>query len=74
MPQVVEVPSDLVKRFARAAEAFDELEDAFEDFLIAHNPAFLRRLRRARREHLSGKTRPWEEFKQELARPHARGR
>jgi len=44
-----------------------EPDDAFEDFLILHNPALLRRLRKARQEQLSGKTRPWEEFKRELA-------
>jgi hypothetical protein len=40
--------------------------DAFEDFLILHNPALLRRLRKARQEQLSGKTRSWEEFKRDF--------
>jgi len=42
-------------------------DDAFEDFLIVHNRALLRRLLKARKEQLSGKTRPWEEFKRKFA-------
>ncbi|HEV2350407.1 MAG TPA: hypothetical protein VG028_11235 [Terriglobia bacterium] len=72
MGETVQVPIELVRRFEHASEAFDELQDAFEDFLIAHNPAFLRRLRKARREQLSGKTRSWEEFKRELDRSNSR--
>jgi hypothetical protein len=43
-----------------------EWHEAFEDFLIPHNPALLRRLRKARQEQLSGKTRSWEEFKRDF--------
>lgn len=66
MGQTVEVPTELLNKFLRASEALDELHDAFEDFLILHNPALLRRLRKARREQLSGKTRSWEEFKRDF--------
>jgi len=74
MGNTVEIPTDIFRKFARAAEAFDDLQDALEDFLISHNPAFLRRLRKARREQLAGKTRPWEEFKRELDRTNSRKR
>ena len=74
MADTVQVPADLFKRFVHATAAFDELHDAFEDFLILHNPALLRRLRRARREHLSGRTRSWEEFKREFNRTATRRR
>ena len=74
MSQAIQVPQELVKRFVHATEAFDELQDAFEDFLIAHNPAFLKRLRKARREQLAGKTRSWKDFKQELDRSNNRRR
>lgn len=66
MGHTVEVPTDIFRKFARATEALDELHDAFEDFLISHNPKLLRELRRARREHLAGKTRPFAEFVAEL--------
>ena len=74
MADTVQVPADLFKRLVHATSAFDELHDAFEDFLILHNPALLRRLRRARREHLSGRTRSWEEFKREFNRSATRRR
>jgi hypothetical protein len=74
MGQTVQVPPELVEKFEHATEAFDELQDAFEDFLIVHNPAILRRLRKARREQLAGKTRSWEEFKRDLSRGSGRKR
>ncbi len=74
MGQTAEVPAELVNKFLRASQALDELHDAFEDFLILHNPALLRRLRRARRQQLSGKTRPWEEFKRDFTRSGRRPR
>lgn len=74
MGHTVEVPAELFNKFLRATEALDELHDAFEDFLILHNPGLLRRLRKARREQLSGKTRSWEQFKQDLSRSSRRGR
>jgi hypothetical protein len=43
-----------------------EWHHAFEDFLILHNPVLLPRLRKARQEQLSGKTRSWEEFKRDF--------
>ncbi len=73
MAQAVQVPTELVRRFVDASEAFDELQDAFEDFLIAHNPKLLRELRKARREHLAGKTRPFAEFEKELNDATRRG-
>jgi hypothetical protein len=44
----------------------DEWDDALEDFLILRNPYLVRRLREARQEQLSGKTRSWEEFKRDF--------
>jgi hypothetical protein len=67
MGQTVEIPLDLYNKWLRAGKALDEWHDAFEDFLILHNPGLLRRLRKARQEQLSGKTRPWEEFKRDFA-------
>lgn len=66
MGHMVEVPTDILRKFARATEALDELHDAFEDFLISKNPQLLREIRKARREHLAGKTRPFKEFIAEL--------
>lgn len=60
------IPTDLYKKLVRAEEALDDLRDAFEDYLIAQNPRLLRKLRKARREDLSAKTRPFSEFVREL--------
>lgn len=68
MGQTVEVPTEVFNKFLRATRALDDFRDAMEDFFIANNPAMLRKLRRARREDLAGKTRPFEEFVQGLSR------
>jgi hypothetical protein len=60
------LPAELVKKLKRAEKAFDDLHDAFEDYLILTNPRFLRKLRPSRRDQLAGKTRPFEELKREL--------
>jgi hypothetical protein len=72
MGQTVEIPIDLYNKWLRAGEAMDDWRDAFEDFLIVNNPTLLSRLRKARKEQLSGKTRSWEEFKREVAAPRKR--
>jgi hypothetical protein len=43
-----------------------EWHDAFEGFLMLHNPAWLRRLHKARQEQLCCKTRSREEFKRDF--------
>lgn len=73
MNHSVEVPIEILRKFARASEALDELHEAFEDYLIARNPKLLRELRKARREHLAGKTRPFAEFEEELNHTTRRG-
>ncbi len=74
MGQTVEISVDLCNKWLRAGEALDQWQDALEDFLIANNPGLLRRLRKAREEHLSGKTRPWGEFEREFMRSRQRPR
>ena len=67
MASTVQIPTELFKKFVQAGKALDRFHEAFEDFLIAQDPALLRELRQARREHLAGKVRPFEEFEQELS-------
>ena len=68
MSQTVEVPTEVLNKFLRATRALDDFRDAMEDFFIGHNPTLMRKLRKARREDLAGKTRPFEEFVRELRR------
>ena len=63
MAQTVQVPAELYKKLLRASETLSDLHDAFEDYLISTNPALLKKLRRARRDHVAGKTRPFQELK-----------
>ncbi len=66
MADTVQVPAELFQKLVRATEALGDLHEAFEDYLISTNPALLRKLRKARRQHLAGKTRPFEELKRTL--------
>ncbi len=59
MGATVEIPVELYNKWLRVGEALDEWHDAFEDYLITRNRKLLRELRKARREHLAGKTRPF---------------
>ncbi len=59
MAETIPIPAELFKRFIRAGEALGDLHHAFEDYLISANPALLRKLRKARREELAGKARPF---------------
>ena len=62
----VEVPVSLLRKLARAAEAFSRLEDDLEDYLLSRDPQFVARMREARAAHLEGQVRPLSELKQEL--------
>lgn len=69
MSEILQIPSRLVKRLAQVCAEFEELNDQLEDFLISRNPQLLRELRKARREDLAGKTRPYNDLAQQLALP-----
>lgn len=59
MDKNAQIPNRLLRRVAHVCVELEDLQDELEDFLIAHNPQLLRKLRKARREDLSGKTRPF---------------
>lgn len=46
-------------------ETADTLYD-LEDWLLAHNPAFIRKMRKSREEDLAGKGTDWKSLKQDL--------
>ena len=58
MAKTVAVPTALLKKMSRAAKALQELEEDFEDLLLSAAPGFLSKMRKARAEHLAGKTKP----------------
>ena len=55
----ITLPKRMVEQVVRVSLAFEALQDELEDYLIATKPALVKKLRRARREHLVGKTRPF---------------
>ena len=57
--QTITLPRQVVQRVLDASEAFAMLHDELEDYLISRNTRVLKKLRRARREHLGRKTRPF---------------
>ena len=65
MSETMEVPISLLRKFAEAARAFEELEDELEDYLLSTDSEFVARMRQARSDHLSGNVRPLSELKAE---------
>ena len=57
--QTVNLPRRVVEKVLSASAAFEALHEELEDYLIAKQPTLLKKLRRSRREHLAGKTRPF---------------
>jgi hypothetical protein len=57
--QTVTLPRQMVVKVLQASEAVLALQDELEDYLIGRQPALVKKLRQARREHLAGKTRPF---------------
>jgi len=66
MQKTIDVPISLIGKISKAAKAFEDLEDEMEDFLLSKDPAFLEKMQRARKDHLSGKTRSLKNLKKEL--------
>ena len=58
MGKTVEVPVTLLKKMSKDAQVIHEVEEEFEDFLLASDPTFLAKMRKARAEHLGGKVKP----------------
>ena len=66
MAKTIEVPLSLLRKMARAADAFAQLEDELEDYLFSRDPQFIRRMRAARAAHLGGQVRALADLKQEM--------
>lgn len=59
MMQTVTLPRRMVQQVLQASETLTMLREELEDYLLAHQPGLVKKLRQARREHLAGKTRPF---------------
>lgn len=59
MERTVAVPVSVLRKLQSATRAAEEAQDALEDFLLGHDPRFLRRMRAARASHRAGRTKPF---------------
>ncbi len=57
--ETITLPRRVVEHFLQASQELTALQDELEDYLIARQPRVLKKLRRARREHLAGHTKPF---------------
>ena len=60
--QTVEIPIRLLHRIVESEKTLHSLSEELEDFLLAQDPAFLKKMRSARHAHRLGKVRPLQEF------------
>ncbi|GAB4545429.1 MAG: hypothetical protein Fur0020_14500 [Thermodesulfovibrionia bacterium] len=66
MGKTINVPISLLEKISEAARVFEDIEDEIEDFLLSKDPRFLAKMRRSRKDHLSGRTRPLKSLKKDL--------
>lgn len=64
--RTIAVPQEIFRSMLKAYQTWEEFSDDFEDFAFSTNEDFLRKMRKARREHLKRKTRPLGNLKDEL--------
>jgi hypothetical protein len=66
MQKTIEMPLSLIHKISSATKAFEELEDALEDFLLSKDQTFIKKMRKAQKAHLAGKTKTLKELKKDL--------
>jgi len=66
MQKTIEMPTSLIGKISKAAKAFEALEDELEDFLLSKDHEFLEKMRKAKKAHRAGKTKPLKDIKKEL--------
>lgn len=70
MPKAItespQIPGRLLRRLAEVCADVEQLHGELEDFLLSRNPKLLRKLRKARHDDLTGKTRSYDELTRDL--------
>ncbi|MBL7156101.1 MAG: hypothetical protein ISS87_00665 [Candidatus Pacebacteria bacterium] len=64
--KTIPVPQKLICSMIEAQTKWQKFSDELEDFLFFSNEQFLKKIERARKEHLKGSIRELHELKQEL--------
>ena len=62
MIQTVGIPIKLLQKIVETERTMGSLSDELEDFLLAHDPSFLKKMRSARHAHRTGRTRSLQAF------------
>lgn len=65
--KIIPVPQKLLNSLLETKQKWEEFSDELEDFLISSDDNFIDKLRKARKEHLDGKTKLLQELKKELS-------
>lgn len=65
--KTISIPTNLLDKMINAVEYFEDFNNEFEDFLLRHDNAFIKKMMKARNEHLKGKVKQISELKKELA-------
>jgi hypothetical protein len=62
----ITLPKKLFDSLIEAQESWERVSNELEDFLLSLDKRFIRKMKKARKEHLIGKTRDLIKLKQEL--------
>lgn len=64
--KTIPVPQRLFESMIEAYQKWEKFGDEFEDFILARDEKFIKKMRKAKKEHRAGKTKDLEALKQEL--------
>lgn len=64
--KTLSIPKRLFESMIDVYKKMERFSDEFEDFVLAHNEEFIKKMERARKEHKAGKKKDLEILKQEL--------
>lgn len=62
----ITMPRKLLQSMIEAQKKWEKFSDELEDFLLSLDKRFIKKMERAREEHLKGKVRDFQKLKQEL--------
>ncbi len=62
---LISIPKDILDK-AVSEKSIEPIEDYLENWELARNPAFIREMKRRKKEALSGKSKTWDQIQKEL--------
>ena len=64
--KTIPIPQRLFESMIEAYQKWEKFSDEFEDFILSKDEQFIQKMRKARKEHRTGKVKDLEALKQEL--------